>query len=546
MTFRKQHPFIWLGIIATFHFFYYPSWNAGFVTDFTGLLARLEDQSAWGILNCFGFPALEQVLNAFLYLFYKLFGTSPLPWYLIHTSFHILNAYLCYQLVKQLILFSRFSTAHVDQIALMSALLFLFSPYQSEVITWRVCFNFLISTALITGSLLFLIRWLMHKKRQDFWKLQWCFLICLFTFELGLMIPFMGLAIYLLFAFPSPKAGKVFIPQFILLGIYFLLNRLILGQWIGHYGAETHLRFPLKELMGNFFNYSIKLLGFVRYYEHPWKEYIFGLVDKSLYFYAVLSLIIVGFFTLIYLVKKGYIKPKLLMAFGVLYFLALAPILNLHFNYLLFIENDRYNYLASVFFFPFLVLLIHLLPRLLFWTVSVLFLSCSIYFVHLTNQQWKASTEIYNNLLDTFDAEDAPAVLLLNLPDNMNGAVMFRDYSRQNRAFKDALYHLKGKVCAGEVYDVALYNMTRPTDGATYIQAPDSSEAGIEFNQWGNWWWRGGIGMGNGYKTAQFEVINNGHHYVFKPLDLPEGSVLLIQNGSSWKKYTLSTSNVLK
>jgi hypothetical protein len=534
----RRNLFIGAGIILVFHLIYYPTWNAGFVTDFTGLLARLEHQSAWGILYCFGFPALEQVLNAFLFVFYKLFGASPLPWYLIHTSLHLLNAYLCFLLVKQLIRSSHFAPSAADGIALAGALLFLFSPYQSEVVTWRVCFNFLCSTFLILSSLLYLLRWIEQEKSRDFWILQCCFLLGLFTFELSLMLPFMGLGLYLLFSSAIKKAAKVFVPQFALLGIYFLLNRLVLGQWIGHYGAETHLRFPLREMLNNFINYSIKLLGFVRYYEHSWKEYLFGLVNQAIYFYGMLLFITLCLGLLIRAAVKGHHKARLIIALGLLYALALAPVINLHFNYLLHIENDRYNYLASAFFYPFLILLIHYLPRYLFWGVNLLFLLCSLYFVQLTNGHWKASTAVYHSLLDTFEVDDAPAVLLLNLPDNLNGAVMFRDYSKGNRAFRDALYYLKGKSCPATIYEVAQYNMTRPANGAT-LSRQDASPTvfKVEFNQWGNWWWNNGIGLGPGYETPQFELSNHGHHYTLSLRHLPEGSVLLVQDGGHWKKY---------
>ena len=533
----RRNLFIGTGIIVVFHLLYYPTWNAGFVTDFTGLLARFENQSALGILTCFGFPALEQVLNAFLYLFYKLFGASPLPWYLIHTSMHLLNAYLCFLLVKRMIQSSRFTPSSPDSIALASALFFLFSPYQSEVITWRVCFNFLFSTFLILSSLLYLLKWIAQERRSDFWKLQLCFILGLFTFELSLMLPFMGLGLFLLFSQRIKKAVHVFLPQFVMLGIYFLLNRLILGQWIGHYGAETHLRFPIREMLNNFINFSLKLLGFVRYYEHDWKEHLFSLVNQPIYFYGIIVFLILCSALLIRAYLKGHHKARLLIAFGLLYSLALAPIINLHFNYLLHIENDRYNYLASVFFYPFLTLLIHYLPRYLFWSLTLIYLLCSLYFVQLTNGYWKKSTQVYHSLLDTFDEYDAPAVLLLNLPDNLNGAVMFRDYSKENRAFRDALYHLKGKSCPEATYEVAQYNMTRPSNGATLTHEPSPPDIKVEFNQWGNWWWNNGIGLGSGYETPQFKLTNHGHHYILSPLNLPEGSVFLIQDGNSWKKY---------
>lgn len=35
----------------------------------------------------------------------------------------------------------------------------------------------------------------------------------------------------------------------------------------------------------------------------------------------------------------------------------------------------------------------------------------------------------------------------------------------------------------------------------------------VEFNQWGNWWWRCGIGMGLGYDIEVYEVDSKGYYY---------------------------------
>ena len=66
--------------LVSTHLLYYKTMQAGFVTDFTGLQERLEGAPFSDFLNCFGFPALHQVTNFFLYLFYKFFRSSALPW----------------------------------------------------------------------------------------------------------------------------------------------------------------------------------------------------------------------------------------------------------------------------------------------------------------------------------------------------------------------------------------------------------------------------------------------------------------------------------
>ena len=137
-------------------------------------------------------------------------------------------------------------------------------------------------------------------------------------------------------------------------------------------------------------------------------------------------------------------------------------------------------------------------------------------------------------MLNEFEYYDAPAAYLLNLPDNFQGAPMFRDYSGEDHAFRDALKYIKQKPYNGRLYEVGQYNMTRLTDGAT--ATIDRAEViRVEFNQWGNWWWRRGIGMGPGYATDSYEVDSKGHHYFLKLKKPAAGAVFLVQKGLEWR-----------
>jgi hypothetical protein len=534
---KLQRPlFIIPLLVIITHLLYYPTWNAGFVTDFTGLMERLEGQPMSGILTCFGFPALQQVLNAFLYLFYHLFDLHPLPWYLVHTSMHLLNAYLGYLLIHRIL--GRLNINRAHTIALLGVMMFLFSPYQSEVLTWRVCFNYLLSTALTLGSLLTFIQWLDNGQRRFYFLSLFLFISGIFTFELCLMIPFMCLCIYWLLPLKNRSIWRVSIPQFSVLGLYFLLNRWVIGSWVGHYGADTHLRFSLTDIAGNFYSYTAKLLGFVRYYRHRYKQPVFNWLHETEGVIIVSVILGIIFTICLWRYSNKSRKLKGLFLFILLFGIALIPVLNLFFNDVLHIENDRYNYLASIFFFPLLVLLWSYLPRWAFWSISAAYLLCSVYFLRMTNQMWAESTKIYNSLIYSFDEYDAPAVFLLNLPENYKGAPMFGDYSDDNLAFLHTLQYLRRQPYEGAMYDVSQYNMTRPTGGATATRVDSTNTLKVEFNQWGNWWWHRGNGMGPGYERPAYKVESHGHHYFFIPKDIPEGSVFLIQEGAAWKRKT--------
>ena len=523
-----------LSFLVLTHALYYPAWNAGFVTDFNGLMLRMEDASLSGIFTCFGFPALEQALNAVLYAFYKLFGLNPLPWYLAFTFMHALNGGLLYRFVYQLL--KGFNVKDALLIALVGSLFFLLSPYQSEVLTWKVCFNFLMVTALTLSSLRALLSWLEKGGNAFFWKAHLFFLLALFTFELALMLPFMSSLLILFYPYKKKNSWQLVLPQFSLLSIYFLLNKLILGVWVGHYGADVHLRFSASEMLSNFLSYIVKLLGFTRYYKHSYKQAIFEYLNQNSSLYIIAgSLILVIVFALL---KYPRLSPKnkVIIALFSFFCFAIGPVLNLYFNYLLHIENDRYSYLASAFFFPILVLMFSLLPRIIFINLCALYLLISVYFLHATNQYWKHSTRMYYGLIESFDPGEASAVFLLNLPENYKGAPMFGDYSDKHLAFRSSLHHIGRKKYDGQLFDVAQYNMTRPTGGVTVTSIDSTHQLKIEFRQWGNWWWHKGIGMGSGYENDVYQIKNHGHHYIFTPKDIPDKSLFLMQDGAQWVK----------
>lgn len=518
--------------------FYRPTWNAGFVTDFTGLLERLDGSPARDILVSFGYPAQQQVLNLFLYLFYHAFGTAPLPWYFIHTGMHALNGLLLFLLVRQVAAY--FNASSYRFAAGAATALFLLGPYQSEPVVWRVCFNYLFSTTLLLTALPATVKWADRERLSFPWIPISLFAVALFTFELAFSFPALCLIFLGIHGLQQGKWKQVpalalylVVPQLLLLGIYLLINRFTLGKWIGHYGAETHLNLAPEVLLGTACQYTVKLLGWARHYPHSTKEQLFSFVTQPLFLIAATTL----FTILLFLINRRFTRlspPVKAAAFFALCFpAALLPVLNIYFNYLLLVENDRYSYLAAAFLFAALGWLISLLPRYVRYLALGAILIPGALLLWRTNQLWKESTVIYNQLLDEFHWYDAPEVYLLNLPDNLNGVMIFRDYGNDGQTFLDALEYLKGRPYTGELREVASYNLTSPADGVT-VARPAADSLRVTFDQWGNWWWRNGRGATN-YQTEEYQFKNEGHHYELKWKRGPDkNSVILFQDSTGW------------
>ena len=83
--------------------------------------------------------------------------------------------------------------------------------------------------------------------------------------------------------------------------------------------------------------------------------------------------------------------------------------------------------------------------------------------------------------------------------------------------------------------------MTTPTDGVNVKQiAPDTLL--VTFNQWGNWWWKKGLGASN-YETTDYKVILNfkdcGRCYALVLKNKNPARVYLYQDGDDLKEFKL-------
>lgn len=529
---KKSHWLI-LGIAAAaLLLFYLPTHDAGFVTDFTGLAERIETHGSAGILSSFGFPALQPVTSICYFLFYRYFAVYGWGWYLASSLVHAGNGLWLFFLMRRLLADSPGSTQWA--VAGFGSLLFVFSPYASEVLVWRVGFHYPLVTCWILAGLWYTLNWLETPDRKKWGVVIGLQIVALLTYELALVIPLFTAGLLL---WRSPLNGRksaalqLLLPQLGLNVLYFVANRLLLGSWIGHYGSAVHLQFPWKDMLANTGRYFFKWIAFSRYWPHPWKEGVALWLSKPPGL-LVLSLVILGLFYLLWRgFRRGNAISQLGWSFGLAAYLALLPVLNLYFNYLLHIENDRYGYLAAAFFYPAWMALLSRLPRWLFLSLGFFYFLCSMWLLQKTNSYWAASTAVYRALLHDFDAQGRDTCYLLNLPDNLQGAPMFRDYSGEDGAFADALQYAERKPYGGTLHEVVQYNMVSPADGVQV--ETDSTGLKVTFNQWGNWWWRRGIGAGN-YRDSTFIFHNEGHHFRLEWRQLPTQGAIFYQVGEQW------------
>jgi len=274
----------------------------------------------------------------------------------------------------------------------------------------------------------------------------------------------------------------------------------------------------------------VKYLFFVRTYPHAYKAAIFNFCDK----YGLLILCFLAISSLVFLLykkakpslnhnKRTAIIPLLLTTF----IITLLPVLNLFFYWLQHIENDRYGYLPSVFGMMLISYLIFQLAKYLRYGLLIIYLITSTFLLYQTNQNWKASTTVFYSLLGNYRWYDAENVVILNVPDNYNGAYLFRIIGRTS-GFQDALTYIHKKKVKGKIWEVVQYNMVESTDGVNAIKE-NSNQLKVTFNQWGNWFWRNGVGVGTAHQRSLYTAHFKGQYYLLDLKNPPANTVYIYQ-----------------
>ena len=510
---------------------YWPLRKAGFVTDYTGLLWRIETHGAKGILTSFGFPSLQPLLNTGNYLAYRVFGASGAGWSVLFFSLHALNAGLLAALVWRL----QHKTMYWAGLAV--GLIFLLHPYQTEVLVWRVCLNYLLSTGFIFSSLHLGISWSRTQQKPLAIGSLVCMTCGMLCFEFTLITPFLFTVYTLLFSDAKRKKWVLPVLQFLLIPVYFIVHKLVTGLWIGHYGASTHANFPVLDMLSNWNRYVLKFAIFSRDLPHELKSKIPVLTSSPVGGIA-LAVFWIGLLVYAWLQHRKGKTTWTWILWGVSGSgLGCLLVLNLYFTDLLHIQNDRHGYLFSAFFAMLLVSAHQALPRLTGAIVS-LYLVASVWLLVQHRSYWQQSTDVYWGLLNSFYAEPDEDVLLLNLPDNLQGAPLFRSYAEPDVSFSDALTYVLQKPPGYRLHTVANYNLVSSQDAVQVNWLETEKSLKVEFMQYGNWWWYKGLGALE-YQNTRYLFNPKPDHYLLtlKPGFSP--TRIYYQSGIGWLPFTI-------
>jgi hypothetical protein len=536
---KNKYGIFVIYLLATW-ILYFQTVDAGFVTDWTGWQQRYEAEDWSGVLHCFGEPILHQVLHFFSYLMFDLFGTNPLPWFLCFTILHGLNATLFHQLAFRLL--KKFEVKNFAIIPWFAAFIFLASPYQTEVVVWKVCLHYLMVVAFALAALHHFLSYVEESKTKDLLGVHIYTVLGLFTIELGLMTPFLVLTVFLIYILRfeikiKNILLKVILPQFALLFGYFMLNRLLFNDWVGHYGGAAHLNFDLTVWVGGLLRYFVKHLGYIHYFSFPTKRIIYEfLVNDGVYIgYGLIVLLIV-----VFLLRIKKMSNWALLSFWSLagFVIVVLPIVNLHFMYILHVENDRYGYWPAMFLGFFVSILAFQLPKWLRYPLLIAYIGYGITLTYETNTYWQNAGIVQKELTNDFRWYDKDEVIVLASPEDFGGVMLFRIIGEESELVY-CLEFLRRKPYNGRLVEAAQYNMYDKMDDVNVEWIDSTQTIHVAFNQKGNWFWRNGIGASD-YENDLFSIdFQEGWHYYMTLKSYSENRVFIYPKDGKWAEFEI-------
>jgi hypothetical protein len=527
---------------------YLPAAKAGWVIDAAGWLYNVRHLPFWDYINNSQshVHSLYQSTQFITWVLYKMFGANPYCWHACMVTLHALNAYLLFLFFKDLLRDA--SVVRGYGIAIAGAMLFLVAPYAAEVVIWEASFHYL-TGFLFLLAILRLVQFFQHRQLRAYslWAAG-LFVCATYSLEVFYLIPlFVGsLAVFYRVTLRYDRAvfqktvTYFLLPQVVLFGVHIIIYLAVYGFHMPHVpdaAVGSSIIFFSKPL-----KYVFHILVEGRFFPIDIRQRIYRILEMKgvvVSFYLVTVIAISGLWLRF---KRSY-SMQLALLLVIWCLLTLAILLPLAFPEILLDFYDRYTYFFSGFFYMLLCLLGGVLIKktAIIRLVFCSYLMVNIFFAIKMVFLWKHATYVDNQLLGNFPDPAGKTVILLNLPENMQGVPMIG--AQADGSYKAMRLLLTGDSVATRVYDAASFNTLSINDGA-HVTVVDDSTVHVTMNQWGTWWWYEGHG-GISYENDEYrlKMIDQGHWYQLTLKHPADRYLLLFEVNAAWKEVDMTRKN---
>ena len=534
------------GYLALAALWYWPTRRAGWVTDILGLLPRLSgDVGIGGAWTGFGSPVFHPLTLAGHYLLYDLGGAQSLLHYGVWVGLHAATAWLL--AVGLEIALRDAGLSHGRTAGMLAGAVFMVHPYVAEVIVWRATFNYLLCSPLMLTSAGCAYAYAKTGRPNLLIAVAGATALALLSFDLAWVAPIL-VACAAAAAAPTGRlgggslrrVGMAAVVAVCTFAAYLAIKTSVIGTAVGHYGAETHLRFDLATVLPNAWRSLFKLFFLTREYSFGVKSAYHRFISES-YVYVPLS--VAGCSALAYwwrVLRRRSARWRLAGWIGIGTLAAIAPTANLFFYWLQRAEGDRYGYLATAGIAAVLAVGWSAIPRSgLRLALAVGYLLVLGFFGRRQLRAWAEGEYAQRLLIANWPLDDHEPAIVLAAADNYRGTYLFRDNTWPYQSVDYNLRLLGGRAPRDSVLSLVGYNQLTLAD-SVLARIDEHGAIELTFGQWGNWFWREGIGLTD-YRRPGVRVTAGYPAKVCFTRPLAPGTALLYPVGTTWARLDAST-----
>lgn len=515
--------------------FYAKTAGAGFCFDFVSFIKIYRRDGLSSLMPFLKGSGFLPIYHLVFYGMYKLFGLNSWAWMLVEAALHAFTATLLFVLVD-LLLVGKGRSGQVA--AFVAALFFLLSPHQAEVVVWGAAIHYLVEAICMLSALVLAIKYV---RSGNHWLVLTIFLlsfIALYTLEVAVAIPVMCVLLVLfapadqvMDSIRIKRAIIMAVPQLLGIVAYFISSKVLMGSYFTHYRGKPMQGLDLAAMKGNLLKYMAKFGTFFNFMPYPFREKVQHFMEVGIGGWLIIAVIVVVALVLMVRYKSLSTNLRALWLLFALFVLAAGPLLVLFYHPMFGIENDRHGYFASMFFYPFMAVLIYTVVARLRYVLWGAFLLVSCYLLVGVINNWVGAGKVRDSLVNDYRWYDSPKVYVLNFPTCYNGIWVFESYGD---AFGENLLVFKGKDVSASIREVTQLNMVTPNDSATVSIESDSV---LSISSWvpGTWLWRKARGL-TSYHTDEYTVEAGNLTCNFTIKNKDPQAVYIYAAGSKWRE----------
>ena len=356
---------------------------------------------------------LRPLIDISFFLNYFLFHLHPFGYYLFNLAVHAANCVMIYRVGSRL---SFVDSSERQMISVMAAVLFMVYPFHNESVVWLTARLSSMACLCALFTIYYSLRESVHLRQ--FLLSAFFYLLGLFAYESIIMLPFLILILNL-GRYKNPRLLVRDGLSWACVILFYLVTRyLMAGKLVPEYGNRLTAASATSQLAPRF----LKTLG--RCLLPPMQDS----ADMMRLFVIGLALGLA-----LHLVLWIWRKPSLRFSLG---YGALAICLVASLSLPAFFgvstktsEGDRLLYFPSVFLCLMISALICLAIKKLGTRLLLLFVlsGAGIFFLEKNNANWKKASDAAASIVAASASNPAGHVFLINLPEEIDGAFVFRN-----------------------------------------------------------------------------------------------------------------------